>query len=134
METQGIFYRPSSGVTHTSHSGYRAPPGGVSSPDGSMQIWGLTRSGYWILAEVQFQGLPGYKNRGSQKALSVDIQEANPARIVEKTKCTAQEIWEELGRAAKEWLKDRHRLYAQAGEIVHRVDMEERALSLLIRK
>jgi len=130
LETQGIF--PAAGQhIYTPNSGYHAPPGGIPSPDGVMLLWGLTRSGHWILAEIEFQGLAGHKGRGREKALSVDIQEATPARIVERTKSTAQAIWEELGRAIKRWLKNRQWLYFQMEEVARQVEMEERALSLI---
>lgn len=130
LDTQGIFsakWVPA----FIPHSGYQAPPGGVSSPDGVVHFWGLTRSARWILVRVEFRGHPGYKNRGVQVASAVIIQETTPARIVEKMWYTAQEIWLELGRAVHNWLLDRQRLYLQIEETSHQIAMEERALSVI---
>ncbi len=130
LETQGVFATIWK-CDYVPHSGYQAPPGGLSSPDGVLCFWGLTRDALWILVAVQFKGEPGYKQRGMQTAVSVDIQEATPARIVEKTERTAQEIWRRLGEATQSWLRERQLLYHRIQELTNQIAMEEQALALI---
>ncbi len=132
LKTQGIFRpQPWSAIERIPNSGYRPPPGGVACPDGTMQIWGLTRSGLWILAEVRFVGEDGYKERGYERAKTVEITEVNLPTIVSKTKEKPQRIWEELGKAIKEWVEFREGLYNQALNLARMVGIEELALSLI---
>ena len=130
LETQGVFATIWK-CTYVPHSGYQAPPGGVSSPDGILHFWGLTRDALWILVAVQFKGEAGYKNSGHQTAVSVDIQEATPARIVEKTERTALEIWRRLGETARSWLQERQILYQHIQNLTTQIAMEEQALALI---
>lgn len=130
LKTQGIFAKKWQS-THIPNTGFQAYPGGISSPDGFLYLWGLTRDALWILVKVDFHGEAGYKNRGKQAAVSVDIQEANPARIVEETSSTALDIWQRLGEATHGWLQDRRMLFLQIEELVHQVMAEEQALSVI---
>lgn len=132
LKTQGIFrLQPRSAVEYIPNSGYRPSPGGVACPDGTMQIWGLTRSGLWILVEVRFVGEDGYKERGYERAETVEITEVNLPTIMSKTKEKPQKMWEELGKAIKGWAEFREGLYNQALNLARMVEIEELALSLI---
>jgi len=132
LETQGIFRTQCwSAVEKIPDSGHQPPPGGVNVLDGTMQVWGLTRSGLWILAAISFVGESGYKERGYERARTVNITEADLPTITAKTKEKPQQIWEELGKAIKSWSEHRESLYNQALGFAKLVDIEEFAFSLI---
>ena len=130
LNTQCIFYCPKTGIKRIPNSGYQAPPGGVSCPDGIMHIWGFTRAASWVLVTVNFKGEAGYKNRGYERAYGVCVEIASLEEIVAKTESTPEEIWKELGRAIKEWTRRREELYHEALQMAQIVETEELALSL----
>lgn len=125
LETQGIFSARWKTVL-SPLTGYQASPGGVSSPDGVVHFWGLTRSSHWIRTWIEFKGHPGY-----QVATVVVIQYATPGMIIQATGYTAKEMWEELGRRAFRWLQDRHRLYLYMQQLTNQIAADEQALSLI---
>lgn len=131
LKTQGIFRVQSwSAMERIPKSGYIAPPGGISCPDGTMRVWGLTRSGLWVLASIGFAGGYGYKGRGYERATTVDIAEADLSTIIAETKEDPQEIWKELGDVIKRLAERRKALYDQAVNLARMVMIEELALSL----
>ena len=132
LKMQGIFYsQPWSAIERDVKSGYRPGPGGVSVPNGIMQIWGLARSGSWILAEVKFVGSAGYKGRGYERAVSVSVTEMDLPTIISKAKVEPEEVWRGLGKAIEEWFDFRENLRNQAFNILRMVQIEELALSLV---
>jgi|GEM_PF-2540718 len=132
LKIQGIFRKqPYSAIKRISNSGYQASPGGVSCPDGTMLVWGLTRSGLWILVTIDFVGEAGYKDRGYERATTVEIVESDLSTIVAKTKEEPWQMWNELGRAIKGWRERRKSLYHEALALAQMVETEELALSLV---
>ncbi len=132
LKTQGIFHKqPWSAVEKIPNSGFRPPPGGVDCPNGIMRVWGLTRSGLWIIATISYVGEHGYKGRGYERATNVEIVESDIPTIVAKTKEEPQRIWGELGKAIKSWREHRLALYNQALNLSRMVEIEELALSLV---
>lgn len=132
LKTQGIFrMQPWSAVERIPNSGYCAPPGGVNCPDGTMRVWGLTRSGLWLLVTIGFVGEPGYKGRGCERARTVEIVETDLPTIVAKTKEEPQWMWEELGKVIKGFAEHRKALYSQALSLARMVEAEELAFSLI---
>jgi len=130
LDTQGIFYCSKSGIERIPNSGYQAPPGGVSCPDGVMYLWGFTRDASWVLVKVRFKGETGYKCRGYERAKEVNVEFAKLEEIITKTKSTPEEIWRELGKAIKGWAERREQLYHKALQMAQTVETEELALSL----
>jgi len=132
LKTQGIFrMQPWSAVERIPNSGYRPPPGGVNCPDGTMRVWGLTRSGLLVLVTIGFVGENGYKDRGYERARTVEIIEADLSTIAAKTKEKPQRMWEELGKAIKSFAEHRKSLYNQALNLARMVEIEELAFSLV---
>ncbi|HZS43196.1 MAG TPA: hypothetical protein VFA52_03195 [Candidatus Paceibacterota bacterium] len=132
LETQGIFHlQPLQAVKTVPNSGYRSYPSGPSVPNGSKVVWGLTRSGLWVLATIHFIGLPGYKERGREKAEIIEIQQANLPTIIGATEEEPQQIWEKLGEAIKRWARRREELYNQALNLARVVEIEELSVSLI---
>jgi len=131
LETQGIFHKSWDSIERIKNSGHRPPPGGVHVPDGTMRIWGLTRSGEWIVATVHYVGLEGYKARGFEQATHVEIQEIDVGSLIAVTKEKPQHIWEELGKTIKAWAEWRKILYDDALNLSHMVEIEELAISLI---
>ena len=129
LKTEGIFKaQPWSAVEKIPNSGYQD---GISVPDGTMQVWGLTQSGLWIIAAISYVGESGYKGRGYERAKTVNITEADLPAIVAKTKEKPQQIWKELGKAIKSWSEHRKSLYNQALGFARMVDIEDFAFSLI---
>jgi len=132
LKTQGIFrMQPWSAVDRIPNSGYHAPPGYVKCLDGIMQVWGLTRSGLWVLVTISFVGEDGYKGRGYERAKTVKIIETDLPTIAAKTKEEPRQIWEELGKAVKVFAEHRKLLYSQALNVARMVEVEELAFSLI---
>lgn len=132
LKTQGIFRMQSwSAVERIPNSGYCAPPGGVNCPDGTMRVWGLTRSGLWVLVTIGFVGERGYKDRGYERAKTVEIVETDLPTIAAKTNEKPQRMWEELGKVIKGFAGHRNALYNQALNLARMVEVEELALSLI---
>lgn len=123
LKTQGIFDAPYSGRVSIPGSGYQNPGG--SCPDGSLQIWGLTRKGLWILAEVFFHGEAGYKDRGYERAHTVNIKEADLPTILAKTKQQPRHLWNRLADAVHGWVRAREGLYRQAQHIQRTIQLEQ---------
>ena len=132
FKTQGIF-----GVASRKSipgSGYQAPPGGRSCPDGTMKIWGLTRGGLWILVTASYAGTYGWKGRGQELAQTIEVQEADLDTILAKTGAKPQYIWEEIGEAVKGWLKRSAILYGRVVQLAERVKAEETIVWLISEK
>lgn len=134
LKTQGIFrVQPWSVVEKIPNSGFRPEPGCTPCPDGMKQVWGLTRSGLWVLAAISFVDQAGYKGRGYERARTIEIQEVDLPTIVAKTKEKPQRMWEELGKAIRGFADHREWLYEQARNLARMVAVEELALSLVPR-
>lgn len=132
LKTQGIFReQPWSAVERIRNSGYCAPPGGSNCPDGTMRVWGLTRSGVWVLVTIGFIGEAGYKGRGYERATTIEIIEVDLPTIAAKTKEKPQKIWKELGNVIKNFAEHRESLYNQALNLARMVEIEELAFSLI---
>lgn len=135
LKTQGIFrVQPWSAIERTPNSGHRPPPGGVNCSDGMMRIWGLTRSGLWVIASISFAGEAGYKGRGYERARTVEIIKADLPTIAMFTKVRPEQMWRELGDAIKAFARDRLALYDHARRLAQNVEVEELALSLIPEK
>lgn len=128
LKTQGIFSWPHSGCQRIPNKGVEGCPGGV------IYVWGLARDNQWLLAKVDFKGEWGYKERGYERAEAVEIERSDIRSIVAKTKTTPKKIWEELGRAVKEWAERRGALYETAFHFANEVKKEEELISFIYSK
>jgi len=99
--------------------------------EGTIQIWGLARSGDWIIAEVIFTGTAGYKYRKFETAKTVKIEKVDLATIIAKTGEKPIEIWETLGESVKEWTERCKKLYEHVLKIRKTIETEDEALSLI---
>ncbi len=132
LKTQGIFrIQPWSAIERIPNSDYRPSPGGVNYPDRTMRVWGLTRSGMWVLVTIGFVDEDGYKGRGYERAMTIEIVKADLPTIAAKTKEKPQQMWKELGKAIKSFMEHRESLYNQALNLARMVEIEELAFSLI---
>lgn len=129
LKTQGIFFRQPWDAVE------RIPGTGCvrGYPNGTMRVWGLTRSAMWVLVTICFVGELGYKERGRERASSVNIVEADLTTIIAETKWGPQRMWEELGKIIKGFAERRRALYDNALGLARLVQIEELALSLLTK-
>ena len=135
LKTKGIFGKqPWEAVNRIPNSGYRPGPGYINIPDGTMQVWGLTHSGLWVLVTIDFVGESGYKDRGYERATAVKVVETSLPLLVFETEEEPEVIWEEIGKTIKRCVEDRKNLYHQALGLAQAVEAEEFALSLLLKK
>jgi hypothetical protein len=126
LKTQGLFYtQPHSAIEYKAGTGHQPGLGGVPYPDGVLQIWGLTRSGKWVVATVEFVGEAGYKDRGRQRATALSISECEIQDLLEKTKESPQVVWNSLGDSVKAWAERRQRLANEAQRLAHMIEIEE---------
>ncbi|MBU1177190.1 hypothetical protein KKH96_01955 [Patescibacteria group bacterium] len=125
LDMQGIFYPQSWNKIK-----YDFPPS-QGFPGGKIQIWGLSRFGQWIIAEVIFLGSAGYKHRKYETAETVKIEKTNLTIIIARTGEEPIKIWGKLGEAVKEWTERRKKLYNQALEINDIIKTENKILSLI---
>jgi hypothetical protein len=132
LKTQGIFrVQPWEAIERFPNSGYCPSPGGVKCPSGTMLVWGLTRSGLWILVTIGFRGEDGYKERGYERAITVKIVETDLPTIVATAKEKPQKMWEALGKAIRGFAKHRKAIYEEALDLAQMVENEELAFSLI---
>lgn len=105
-------------------------PGWPDYPNGTKRVWGLTRSGLWVLVTIGFVTERGYKERGYERAKTVEVIEADMPTIATKTKCKPRWMWKKLGEAIEGFAERRRSLYNQALGLARLVQIEELALSL----
>ncbi len=131
--TQGIFrMQPWDAVEKFGGTGYQAPPGCTSFPNGIVRAWGIERNfGFWLFVTVHFVGERRYQDRGYQRAKSVEIIVADLPTIVAQTREVPQKIWVELGKEIKNWAGRQQHLCDQAAGFARIVDIEEKVLSLV---
>jgi len=122
LKTQGIFRKqPWCSVKQPSIDRY-----------GTMRVWGLARSGLWVLVTIGFieedKDSHGFK---VGRAINVDIVESDLSTIVRETNQEPQLIWEELGKAIQGWAESRKQIYDKALDLSLMVQFEELAFSLI---
>ncbi len=125
LKTQGIFNCQS-----WDNIKYDYPPS-HRFPGGTMQIWGLARSGDWIIAKIAFTGKAGYKHRVLETAETAEIEKTDLATIISRTGEKPIDIWRTLGNAAEEWKKKSKILYKHALKIYETFEIEDRLLALI---
>ena len=126
LKTQGLFFKqPRSVVKEISGKGCLFSSGGIT------WVWGLTRSGLWVLVTINFIGELGYKNRGYERAETVEIVESDLSTIVAITKEEPQQMWKELGETIKGFAEHHKPLYNQMLRLAQMVEIEELALELV---
>jgi len=125
LDIQGIFYPQSWNKIE-----YDFPPS-QGFPGGTKQIWGLARSGDWIITEVVFTGAAGYKDCKYETAKTVKIEKTNLTIIIARTGEEPIDIWRKIGEAVKNWKKKRKELYDKAREIENVIKTEDKVLSLI---
>lgn len=134
LKTQGIFhfqqYSKRKIVPNT--GGYDTRRDVCYPSDGTIIIWGLTRADQWVTAAVNYIGKDGYKGRGYEKAISVDIQETDLKSLIFITQEEPKKIWKALGESIKEWARAREILYNQALNLVKIIELEE-TVALFVR-
>ncbi len=96
-----------------------------------MLVWGLTRDNLWVLVTINFVGEAGYRDRGYERAKSVEIVETDLSTLLAKTKEEPRNLWMELGKAIREFADRREGLYKTALNLARMVEVEELALSLI---
>ncbi len=130
LTTEGIFQvQPWEAIERIVGSGYRGDS--INCPDGVMRLWGLTRSGDWIIVTIGFIGEAGYKGRGYERARTVTVVKANLSRMFMETKEDPNTVFSRLGREIKGWAEHRERLAKQAASIACFAELEEHMLSLI---
>jgi len=130
LKTQGIYSL--SCKNYHPDTGYKAPPGGVSYPDGHMALWGLTRDGEWVVVMVNFVGVADYKY-GKEVARSVKILQTDLATMVNVTGVEPETIWDKLGEVVWELTRRRERLYKEALGLAQALEMQDKIISYIPR-
>lgn len=130
LKTQGVF-----SVGYKKHypgTGYKAPPGDVSYPNGYMALWGFTRDGEWVVATVNFVGVSDYKY-GKEVAKSVKILQTNLASVVNSTGVEPETIWDKLGEVVWELTRRREQLYKNALNFAQSIERQDFVISQIPR-
>ncbi|MDD5068826.1 MAG: hypothetical protein PHS53_03895 [Candidatus Pacebacteria bacterium] len=79
--------------------------------NGTIPIWGLSRSGDWLLVNVSIVGAAGYKNRGTEVVQAVRVDRVNITDLVKGVRLDPIQIWNQLVRTTQEWAESRERLW-----------------------
>ena len=128
--TPGIFCKQNfSAVERITGSGFTTSTR-CNYSNGTLRIWGLTESGLWVLVTVGFIGESGYKDRGYEKAKTVNIIEASLPDIIAATKEHPQKVWKGLYTAINNWTAHRKELYEQALYIQRMVEVADIAAAV----
>jgi hypothetical protein len=107
--------------------------GGVAVPNGIAVVWGLTRAGEWMLAEVHYHGEAGYKWRGYERAHTVHIRVVELVDVLQRTKETPEKILKALGEEVRAWVNHRRGLYNAAKALGDRISNEDMLFDLIDR-
>ncbi len=91
--------RVGTGYAPDRHSGH------VACPDGTLKAWGLLRENKWVLVTVDFVGEPGYRDRGYERAVHVEVREVDINTLLRETKVGPRVIWDELENLVLTWLQ-----------------------------
>lgn len=128
LDTQGIFGR---GKTVFDQIKIPSAPWSGWGPStetvgGTVDLWGLSRKGEWIVIKVEFKKESGYKGRGYDRAVKVTIRRTTVDELAEVAGST-QLVWDLLGRTVAEWTDQRLRIYLQANELLAVVQAQDSA-------
>lgn len=115
LKTQGIFRQ--------------AQPKIAKFPDNIKRIWGLARSGEWLLAEVEIEK-DIVNNVNYERALRVKIYEQTLEVIMFGLGVSYTDMWYELNESVRGWLRLRKKMYEDILEISRIIETEELLLSL----
>lgn len=131
LDIQGIFYeQPWKKAQRVPGSGFRAA-NGTWYNDGTLLIWGLSRKGAWILAEVAFAGEPGFEKQGRERAKTVKIGEINLPDMIAATGEEPENILKKLNRAVMEWEKYREAEFHEVQRLARDAERQEDELKLI---
>jgi hypothetical protein len=134
LRTQGIFRaQPWKEIQRFLGTGYQPGNGGVAVPNGIAVVWGLTRAGEWMLAEVHYHGEAGYKWRGYERAHTVHIRVVELVDVLQRTKETPEKILKALGEEVRAWVNHRRGLYNAAKALGDRISNEDMLFDLIDR-
>lgn len=109
MDVQGLFWAPSSGQYSAEKPAFMDP----KKPN-IWYIYGLTRKGKWVLSEVEYYEVGGYKGRGKDVATKIVLKPTDIPTICKNARITPKEIWLNLGDAIMAWEESRRRSYQVA--------------------
>lgn len=124
LKTQGIF-----NTTFMSRIQF---PGSVLNDSGGVQyVWGLTRNGEWIMAGVTYNNVRGYKGRGYQRAIRVEIEKTTIPLILSVCKFTCEAVWLTLEHAVLSFEQNRKKLYEDASHLSRMCQIESLVLGLI---
>lgn len=106
---------------------------GCSIPwDGTLVIGGLDRSGHWIIAEVDFVGESGWKDRGYERATEVRIRQAELPEVLAEVQIKPREMMANLSGAVSEWTRRRQELAMQAASLARSMETEDVLLTQMM--
>jgi hypothetical protein len=133
LKTRGIFgIQPHDSIQTFPGTGFQPWPGGRRVPDGQKKLWGLIRTGSWVVVTITFIGVPGYKDRGREQAMQVTIEETALESLIEKTSVPPREIWDGLGEAVQNWKAHREQLAHVAAHLAEQINIEDRLLNTFL--
>ncbi|MBI4022700.1 hypothetical protein HY375_00850 [Candidatus Berkelbacteria bacterium] len=98
--------------------------------NGRLRIWGLTRANEWLIVTVEFNSEPGYKDRGRERAVKIDLGEVDLPTLLAEAQVSPREVWQELGAQIKRTYRAREELAARLRALAQMVEIEELALSV----
>lgn len=115
LSTRGIFF--------TAESNY-----GRISGNGTRLIWGLTRSGKWILAKLEYS----VASRGDkyEKSERLWLAETDLNELVYTYGIKPQSIWDILSNEVREWNNSRERLAKESDYVFGEVQFRTRLILL----
>ena len=132
LKTQGIFYaQPHDKINNGDGKFLYSVPG-----KGTFLVWGISRSGEWILAEME---LDSYcydlkHNHFACAVTAIRMTKSDVATIVRKTGGNPLYMLKDIDRSIKGLTNVRGQLYEQALELVRVIEAEETAISLITKK
>lgn len=89
-------------------------------PDGTCCIWGLTRSGEWLLAEVSFRQF----SPNTEPRPNICVRKSDPDQIMNVAGINPEVIWYGLAEAVGNWVKSRQKLLDEAKKVEQQMDRE----------
>lgn len=90
--------------------------------------WALSKNGHWLLAATDIRATK-VRSRFEEKALRVEIRRVQMNELLERSRCTPENILKVLGKAVKEWYQHRLELVAPAFKAAMVIQKDEELLS-----
>ncbi|HMO78655.1 MAG TPA: hypothetical protein PJ997_00490 [Candidatus Paceibacterota bacterium] len=95
---------------------------------GIKHLWGITRSGEWVLVRINFVLVTLTNGSRLEQALSVDIRHSSPVEILKVLEIKPIKIWMHIGITVDEWVNRRFTQYSEIKRLKKDMEFDSKIL------